>query len=440
MITLTHVCRAWRDIFISRSSLWTDLDCQDTDKTRAYLERSKSLPIDVWFKSDQSIPPHGPFPQFTPHAIGRLGSLSIIGVGEHLPSVTAHLSHPAPLLRKLVIDADCTVRLARYPVLTPALFGGDLSSLRDMQLWCVRTELQWRNMANLTTFILGQASPGGMSIGQLIDFFGGAPRLRRIELFNATPTSDVQGQQLVSLGSLKKMDILDSAPCSLLLNHLLIPTGAKLKTQVNLIDIRLEDYLPGSLNNLRNLSGFTDIDLYFGQTYWGMRFTGPNGQVSVFPATPNINSTWALLDQFVKLYTPNIERLRIVRGNLNAVYWALLPLKDLHTLTLSRCRNLYAVTHALSPNSNSSGVVVCPKLEELVLDPLGNEALNILDIIRMAAARMSRGAKLKSVRTVSQDTFMQMKASGLEEYVSHMECISGVGATSDDSDSSDGED
>ncbi|KAF9645561.1 hypothetical protein BDM02DRAFT_3079455, partial [Thelephora ganbajun] len=45
VIALTHVCRAWREIFTSRSSLWTDFHCMDAEKTRVYLERSKSSPI-----------------------------------------------------------------------------------------------------------------------------------------------------------------------------------------------------------------------------------------------------------------------------------------------------------------------------------------------------------------------------------------------------------
>ncbi|KAF9643191.1 hypothetical protein BDM02DRAFT_3104714, partial [Thelephora ganbajun] len=42
VIALTHVCRAWREIFTSHSSLWTDFDCMDSNKTRVYLERSKA--------------------------------------------------------------------------------------------------------------------------------------------------------------------------------------------------------------------------------------------------------------------------------------------------------------------------------------------------------------------------------------------------------------
>ena len=34
LITLTHVCHDWRELFISRPSLWTRLDCMSVEKTR----------------------------------------------------------------------------------------------------------------------------------------------------------------------------------------------------------------------------------------------------------------------------------------------------------------------------------------------------------------------------------------------------------------------
>ena len=33
VIALTHVCHAWREVFVSRSSLWADFDCLDEEKT-----------------------------------------------------------------------------------------------------------------------------------------------------------------------------------------------------------------------------------------------------------------------------------------------------------------------------------------------------------------------------------------------------------------------
>jgi hypothetical protein len=65
VITLTHVCRAWREIFTSRSTLWTDFRCNSASKTKVYLERSKSSPINVSLRRHGSMPPR-PLPSGRP--------------------------------------------------------------------------------------------------------------------------------------------------------------------------------------------------------------------------------------------------------------------------------------------------------------------------------------------------------------------------------------
>jgi len=47
LVTLTHVCHGWRELFISRSSLWTSLDCTSVERTRVYLERSRTSPLEI---------------------------------------------------------------------------------------------------------------------------------------------------------------------------------------------------------------------------------------------------------------------------------------------------------------------------------------------------------------------------------------------------------
>ena len=44
LISLTHVRRSWREIFISRVSLWTSLDCADLNKTMPALSVRGDLP------------------------------------------------------------------------------------------------------------------------------------------------------------------------------------------------------------------------------------------------------------------------------------------------------------------------------------------------------------------------------------------------------------
>ena len=66
LVALTHVCRAWREVFISRSTLWTDLDCVGEARTRVYLERSNSLPLNLSLRMEHSLPPCHPSSRSSP--------------------------------------------------------------------------------------------------------------------------------------------------------------------------------------------------------------------------------------------------------------------------------------------------------------------------------------------------------------------------------------
>jgi len=76
-------------------------------------------------------------------------------------------------------------------------------------------------------------------------------------------------------------------------------------------------------------------------------------------------------------------------------------MKDLRTLVLTRCENSQTSVHALRPAMSSSGALVCPKLEELVIKGWG--PLDIKDVVGTAAARALRGVKLKTVTIVIWD-------------------------------------
>lgn len=99
--------RAWRRVVTSHSSLWTDLECADADKTLVYFERSKSSPINLSLRKKGELSFHDPFFQITPHVIRRLKSLSVQGMLEDLQDIAAHLSHPAPLLEDVSISSNC---------------------------------------------------------------------------------------------------------------------------------------------------------------------------------------------------------------------------------------------------------------------------------------------------------------------------------------------
>ena len=421
VVALTHVCRTWRETFISHSALWADLDCMGMDKTRTYLERSGSCPINLSLFRDAALSLCDPFIQIIPHAVGRLKSLTVQGTLENLQDITAHLSHPAPLLEEMLVYGCYQPGSEENPMLTPALFNGDLSPLRKLCLGYVFTDLPWRNMVNLTSFTMVHTSP--MSVSQLLDFFEGAPHLREIKLHSATPNSGAQDERLVPLACLETMYAEGGGSSSPLLDHLLIPVGAHLAIEVDL-PTQIEDQLPRFLDNLRNLRNFTTIQLYDGGSNSHMLFSGPNGEVKMTPKVFQLGVACLVLEYLAHFDTSKTEHLEIISGNppsSGPPYQALLPMKDLRALRLYLCASPHTFIHALDPSKSPSGLVVCPRLEKLAIDH--REMLDIKDVIEMAAARESRGAKLGSATITNWDrsVYEQLDVLELRKYVSHVE-------------------
>ena len=200
---LTHVCRAWREIFTSHSSLWTDFNCADPEKTQVYLECLKSSPIKLLLDREGGLFPHNPFLQIPPHALRWLYYLHINTNPDHLQTITDYFSCPAPLLQELSIFASANDPFLN-PLLATTLFNGDLSLLHELCLYSLCMNLPWRNMANLTSFDLGYVLYPRVTVRQLLNFFEGTPSLINVALTFSTPNSGAQNGRLVSLACLSE--------------------------------------------------------------------------------------------------------------------------------------------------------------------------------------------------------------------------------------------
>jgi len=435
VVALTHVCRAWREVFTSRSTLWTCLDYSSTDKTRVYLERSKSSPLALSLCRNDTLSPRDPLFQITPQAIGRLKSLSLLGTPRNLEDITTQLSLPAPLLEVVTIEGGRWRREDPDSVIAPTLFNGDLSSLDELRLQRVVTKLHWRNMTNLTTLTLVDVP---VATSDLLDFFRSAPHLREVEIHHATLAYGARPGQLVSLAYLKRMEIFGDRS-SVLLDHLLVPVGAWLMTCVNLLATPT-GAPPKFLNNLKNLRNFATIELRPSSedtSYPYMEFSGPNGKVKMILVTPRPDETCLLLESLALFNTSEVEQLDIDCGDSppsGPPYQALLPMGNLHTLTLTDCDTPHFFIHALDPTMSPSGVMACPRLEKLVVDH--KETLDIKSFIRMAAARVSRGVKLKFVRICSSwfvtTMYPEHDVSELKKHVFRVECSNSGGSDEED--------
>jgi len=99
-----------------------------------------------------------------------------------------------------------------------------------------------------------------------------------------------------------------------------------------------------------------------------------------------------------------------------------LPMKGLRTLTLYHCASPSIFLLTLHPNMDSSGAVVCPELEELMIEH--RKGFDIEVIVGMAAARALRGAKLKTVIFIRwhRSVYTQPDVSELKKHVVDVEC------------------
>ena len=420
LITLTHVSRSWRGQLISCSWLWKSLDCAGVDQTRVYLERSKTSPLDICLGGKGHAPfINDAFLLTLPH-IGRLKGLSIVVSSNDLVKLTYHfLHHRAPLLKKLRMRSTS----ADPPTIEAAFFDGDLSSLRELRLSGVLTDFPWRGLSNLKTFDLRHVPRNKVSVTQLLDFFERAPALCNITILRAfLNTSNTPRGRMVSLPHLGILNITAEPVHSILLNHLLIPTGAELVLEFDFSGEKspILVYLPSTSKNLGNLSHITSINLRFNKTVT-LRLKGPSGGFCMYArwvgaAAPpsvvhgrvlrslnrfNISTAGSLtVTRYRTPRPPEIEK--------SPVYQTLLLTNTLRTLTLAYCVNL-PFAFALNPNRIFSKAVVCPKLEELVLYINTRDRFCINELLEMTKERASIGAKLLTLTIVCSREFVPAK-------------------------------
>ena len=424
-IKLTHVCRYWREILISRASLWTFLNCRNPYKTRVYIERSRGSPLEIFLTTHKYH--RNAFLLTVPH-IDRLKALTLSGGSGHkLLKLIKHLGSSAPLLDKLEIivqKSDVTIK--------NALFGGNLSSLRELRLSRIHINLPWRDLSNLTTFDFRWVP--GASVTQLLDCFEHAP-LREIWLIESLPdSSDAPAERVVSLPHLRMLEISAKVAHSILLNHLLVPTGAfvVLQSEFNDRSPPIPDHLPRSVDNLDNISHITSIGIYSDMGI-GMWFNGPSGGLYVGGEWSGSNFIPAALDG--RIFWPlnnfrisTTERLAISQGcypedpgaGESGAYQILLLVNNLRILRLTDCIILSFVL-ALNPVRNASSTVVCPELEELVLIGYNQEEFFVHELLEMAKERAARGAKLSAISIISSQEFISRGVLDLEDYASRVE-------------------
>ena len=351
----------------------------DVDKTRTYIQRSQTSPLDVYLdNTEDDSYLNDAFSLVIPH-ICRLRSLNIFSTLA-LPDVLSHFYSHMPLLERLDI-----VKVGARAVLDSRLLNGDLPSLRELSLDGLSTHLPWRKLANLRVVELVDCTLGH-DVNQLLDFFESTPLLHTIVLRSPwTPDlSDVPPERTVSLPYLNTLDVDADSTNTLLLNYLCIPTGASLTLALcfysKIDSFPLLDHLSERSCNIRNLTLIRRLSV------WGYKH----------PRSTQINNC--------------------------PVFQTLSTTKNLRTLTLIACSNHLPFITALNPEEGPSNIVQCPDLENLSLEIGLRDQFDVGRLINMAKNRASRGVRLWSITIVCLDRSMSgAEMLELGEHVTHVE-------------------
>ncbi|KAF9647936.1 hypothetical protein BDM02DRAFT_2475488 [Thelephora ganbajun] len=430
LIALTHVCHGWREVLIGRSSLWTRLNSTNADKTRVYIKRSKSLPLEIaLYRRRDSSYLKDVLPLVMPH-ISRATSINIVGDKHILQTFTEYASCPVPLLRELIIDVGYNQSL----VLSSTLFNGNLPSLCTLSLTGVIPHLSWKSLSKLTTFELYHVVENEISVTRLLDFFVNAPFLCDIKLGSIPDSSDAPPGRVVSLPRVKSLNVFaGSTNSSILLSHLSLPPGALLHLEFDFggEESPLPKFLPEAIENLQNISCITSVYFDLCSEEISMRMDGPSGRLSMWGCRTDwsevifVDSDRRVLRSLDYFVLSRIQRLAITNYefpgleeiDISPPHHILDGMNDLRTLRLTQCNNLPFIL-ALNPNQNPSRLAVCPKLEDLVLY-FDEDSFNIEELTSMAEERALQDAKLSSITIVGLGFVPEI--SGLREHVARVE-------------------
>ena len=246
-ITITHVCRAWRDIALNTPRLWSYLVLASPEMTEMVLARSKMAPLCVtatilsasdWrFKLLETIMQNS----------RRIKDVYVVGSARVLRSLVAKWSGPADLLESIFLtESRVYDPMAIFPSghltsdVLPKLFASHTPKLRHLEI--DRTVITWDNpllCSSLTTLRISCRRENLQRNGTFPQFLAALenmPLLEHIHLIEAIPRVPEDTTSLppatrspVALPHLRNLEVIsDIFDCANFLNHVTFPSNARL--------------------------------------------------------------------------------------------------------------------------------------------------------------------------------------------------------------------
>ena len=225
LISATHVCESWRNVFVASPSLWTTLNNEEMhhDALAAYLARCGGADLDVTFCTNREK--NLAFLQLVAPRSTQIRSMKIPSIPwSHISEISDLFSLPLPLLRQVEVSAKREESILTSP--RPLLSGA--SGLRSLVLldtsWISGT-LPLLSRPSLTHTQLSFIETRPRLVAELLEFFSSSPLLECVHIavgptygmpIDGSPPSDVQRVSLDSLRTFRLEWLSTSSPHTLL--------------------------------------------------------------------------------------------------------------------------------------------------------------------------------------------------------------------------------
>ena len=227
LICSTAICQHWRTVLLSSPRLW----CHPSgppSKIRAYIERSKSTPINVRLPSPELAE------LIAPHA-SRLAGLTVQLNGEShgFSQVIEHLPHPIPTLHSLRVISDEPLDALEFPSDPKYTFCSHMKRLGIVGILGFR---ECQTFPNITEFTMHMSFP--WTIERFLNILERFPVLERLFVTFHRRLSVDTNPKVVTLPHVQEMkissftDVEEAMQSSSILEYLQLPNLKSLSLQV----------------------------------------------------------------------------------------------------------------------------------------------------------------------------------------------------------------
>jgi len=420
LVKVSGVCAYWRNTFLATPSIWTRLNGRGIEKTRAWVRRSKGLPIQLEAETSPDLQvlkflaPHFPRLDVAILLCLKARDRSLI---EH--NHLAKLLRPNPLLRVLHIEASTGLGTFDAPVVV----DGEFPSLERLFVTGIQVVF-----TNLYAPKLRDAHiTGTFDLTNLLDFLEASPLLEYLALKLDLQDTTVNARRKVALEKIESLRFFYHG--STILQHLSLPPGSDIKMIEAISPDQLDGttsahahFLSRALDNLPMSRQAESLSFHTTgtDTCRFVSLSGPNGALELL--TNEINTPTAcvtLLRIFARHSFGSIRDLKITELDLFPRDSELISdfMRSLNGL-----QSIVMLHTNVSPWLSALGSNHCPQLQDLTFEHPSPWSADYDAFLRFAKDRSAAGVPIQRLRVMGhqEGSLDAVRMEVLREYVRHV--------------------